>query len=284
MNTLNTILSFKLLLLLAAGSVWGSTQAAHPALDSILRPIDSIEAEAKAKPETATESVADEDLALPRVRLSMDHILETLRSHLQQELGDVGRIEISSNTVWRPIRLPANATWSLYTRDSFTMESRGNWFPLVHLELNGVVRGSWRIPVTVAIYQPVMVAGQRLNRGDQPVGMAVMTAQRDILRERGNPVPAGTDLSGYEVVQPIQLERTLTWGDIALRPAIRRGDQVEAIMEAGSLTVVLSATSLEDGIQGQRITLRNPRSRRDFQGIVIAPGRVRVEQTLHSHL
>ncbi len=56
---------------------------------------------------------------------------------------------------------------------------------------------------------------------------------------------------------------------VRIRPVIRRGQAVDALVEDGALTISMKVEALEDGAPGQFIRVRNAQSLRDIRGKVV---------------
>jgi flagella basal body P-ring formation protein FlgA len=70
--------------------------------------------------------------------------------------------------------------------------------------------------------------------------------------------------------------RVLTWRDITRRPLVRKGDVVEVSAGDGQLLITMKALAMENGAQGDTVTVRNPVSRKDFAAMVVDENRVQV--------
>lgn len=256
---------FNSLLIAAAGNV---------TLEQILRPVEMLALQPAVA--EAHEAAARERRATAPVRISLTDVLDNLQAHLSDTVADGDQLELTSNAQWRPLVLPGDTQWIAYTDSPLRPDPRGNWFPLVRIEADGELIGSWRLPVKVGLYRMVWMSYQRLGRGDIPVAPAVKPVLRNIYLERGSPIPATEDISDYELVNPVAEGRLLSWNDLTLRPLIRRGDTVEVRLENGPLAVNMTAQSLQDGVKGDRILIRNTRSRREFAAVVTGPNQVRI--------
>lgn len=238
-------------------------------LEQILRPVDI--------PHAA--DVIGKALNPPPVRkiqIQLSDVLERLQQDLSRDLPRGDQIELSSTATWPPVAIAEDALWSVEVDGDFRPDNRGHWFPLVSLRINGEAAGNWRLPVRVALYREVWIAHHRLQRGEVPQEPSIQPVVRNIYLERGAPIPASEDLSGYELVNPVGEGRLLSWSDVTLRPLVRRGETVDVILNDGLLSVSMPAQSLQDGVKGDRITLRNPRSRREFHAVIIGPNRASV--------
>lgn len=105
---------------------------------------------------------------------------------------------------------------------------------------------------------------------------AVLEVRRvDLLRER-DVLPAAVGDRSHIFARALPPGRLLTWRDITRRPLVRKGDLVEVTAVDGSLAVTMKAMAMENGAQGDTVTVRNPESRRDFAALVVEENRVQV--------
>ncbi len=116
----------------------------------------------------------------------------------------------------------------------------------------------------------------------QPVAMgssfdpASLEVRRvDALRER-DIVPVATGDRSYVFARGVSPGRLLTWRDITRRPLVKKGEVVEVTAVDGGLAVTMKALAMENGAQGDTVTVRNPVSRRDFAALVVEENRVQV--------
>lgn len=241
-------------------------------LTAILRPLDRGLIPAKPEPSTSRETPAE----TKRERtLGEGDLIAGVKAEVERELAEGDMVELRHRGDWKPVRVATGSEWRFILSEPFRPDTRGNWFPLVVLEVEGKVAGSWRIPFRVDLYRSVFMAYERLGRGEVPVAPAVKTVKENIYEVRGNPIPATQPLTNYELVQPVGEGQLLTWEDVVPRPLIRRGDKVSVVLEKGALTVLVTAQSLEDGQAGDRILLRNNRSRQELTAVVTGPGKAK---------
>ena len=124
------------------------------------------------------------------------------------------------------------------------------------------------IPVTVNFYQEVVVTDRPLQRG------AVIT-ENDLRIERKNLSFRAdsyfTDMEevvGRELVHSLQMGHVLSERNLKLPVVIRRGQQVTLLAKSDTYEVRMSGEAMMDGVAGQRIKVRNSRSRRVIEGVV----------------
>ena len=63
---------------------------------------------------------------------------------------------------------------------------------------------------------------------------------------------------------------------LARRPLVRKGDLVEVTVSEGRLSLTMKALAMENGAQGDVVTVRNTESRKDFVAVVTHENQVRV--------
>ena len=62
--------------------------------------------------------------------------------------------------------------------------------------------------------------------------------------------------------------RLLNWRDVARRPLVRKGEMVEVAATEGTLLITLKGLAMENGAQGDTVTVRNLESKRDIHAQV----------------
>lgn len=119
-----------------------------------------------------------------------------------------------------------------------------------------------------ATRQPLTVGG--------PFDPSILETRRvDLFRDR-DALPAAVGDRSYIFARAVTAGRLLTWRDIARRPLVKKGDLVEVSAVDGMLAVTMKALAMENGAQGDTVTVRNPESRKDFAAMVIDENRVQV--------
>jgi flagella basal body P-ring formation protein FlgA len=97
----------------------------------------------------------------------------------------------------------------------------------------------------------------------------------DLFRDR-DALPAAVGDASFIFARAVQAGRIVTWRDIARRPLVKKGDMVEVSAIEGVLSITMKAMALQNGAQGEAVTLRNLESRKDFTAFVIDENRVQV--------
>jgi flagella basal body P-ring formation protein FlgA len=130
--------------------------------------------------------------------------------------------------------------------------------------------------VRAALWRDAWTARQPLTAG-APFDATQLEVRRvDLLRER-EALPAAVGDASFNFARSVPAGRLLTWRDLVRRPLVRKGDLVEVSAVDGPLVVTMKALALENGARGDRVTVRNPDSRRDFTATVTNENRVQVQ-------
>ncbi len=274
-------ITIRTILAAATALLWGSARlpagnvtAATVTLDQLLRPLEVSSNAKKSKDETADAKPAtDAFLFLSETDL-LGRLAEGITDGL--EMGD--KVHLTCRVGIRSIKVPRDAEWDVYSDEPFSPDSRGYWTPEVKIAVDDQLVKTLRLPLKVALFRNVYMATYRLDRGESLKLPGVKKIISNIFEHRGSPIPASVDLSGFELVQGIPEGRLVTWNDVTRRPDVRRGDMVDVVLKNGGLSINLVALSLENGVVGESVSLRNIRSRHEFSGVVSGNKKVEIIQ------
>ncbi|HEY3857440.1 MAG TPA: flagellar basal body P-ring formation chaperone FlgA [Verrucomicrobiae bacterium] len=187
---------------------------------------------------------------------------------MQQEyVKDRGELEIRLTRPWVPVDVPDEAL----SVKVFDLPNGGiNPDCAVHCELwNGQERvGRWEVVFHASIWKDVPIAHSGLIRGELLKDADISLERRDVL------VLRDAFMNFAHADNNLQLAENLTAGSpvlnrsVRMRPIIQRGQVVEGIFVEGALTISLKVETLEDGLLGQTIRIRNPKTKRELHGKV----------------
>lgn len=140
---------------------------------------------------------------------------------------------------------------------------------------DGESLGETTLTLRAALWRDAWVARQPLVN-NTPFDAALLETRRvDLLRER-DALPAAVGDRSFNFVRGVQAGRLLTWRDIARRPLVKKGEMVEVSAADGQLVVTMKALAMQNGAQGEVVTVRNLDSKKDFSAFVIDENRVQV--------
>ncbi len=134
---------------------------------------------------------------------------------------------------------------------------------------------SWQIylPAKVEQLSDVWVFRQNYQKGDI-ISSQELSMEKRPLSARSHPISLSSDkFKGLRASKTLRRGQIVEERDLCL---ICKGDNVELVVEAPTLTVRMNGISLNDGIKGQPITVRNSKSKKLVTGIASASGIIQV--------
>lgn len=145
----------------------------------------------------------------------------------------------------------------------------------VRVHGDGVLAADSSVVVRAAHLREVWIARQPIALGAIFDPASLDTRRVDLFRERDS-LPTSAGDRSFVFNRSISAGRALVWRDLSRRPLVRKGDLVEVSVTEGALLVTMKGLALENGAQGDIVTIRNPQSRKDFVAVVTHENRVQV--------
>ena len=199
-------------------------------------------------------------------------------------LGDVTQALASHFRVEGDLQVELLRPWALPTRSAAKWDVAVIEFPAalssslllrVRLVADGAPAGDATLMLRAALWRDAWVSRQNLTIGAGFDASVLETRRVDLLRER-DALPASIGDRTHVFARAVAAGRLLTWRDISRRPLVRKGDVVEVTAAEGTMLITLKGTAMENGAQGDVVTVRNAESRKDFTAQVVAENRVQV--------
>lgn len=136
----------------------------------------------------------------------------------------------------------------------------------------------WKLYVQayVSVFKRVAVAATYLPAGAALGADSVRFEERDVTSGGYGYVTDEELLRDSIVRQAVQEGATIPPQALSKAKLIRRGEAVAIVSKNGSIEVRMSGSALMDGAAGDRIKVRNEKSKRIIEGRVEAPGLVMV--------
>lgn len=178
--------------------------------------------------------------------------------------------------VLRPWTPPARvaAAWELAVTE-FPAVPASSMMLRARLLADGAAAGEATFVVRAQLWRDAWAAREPLAVGSAFEASALEARRVDLFRER-DVLPAAAGDRSYVFARAVPAGRLLTWRDISRRPLVKKGALVEVSAVEGTLAVTMKALAMENGAQGDTVTVRNPESRKDFAAMVIDENRVQV--------
>lgn len=134
---------------------------------------------------------------------------------------------------------------------------------------NTPVSSSDAAPATLAVLARAIARGSAIEAGDVVWMNAPANAPRDALSDPD-------DLIGKTAKRALQPNTPLRGADVMDTPAVRRGEPVTLLFEAGGIRLSVRGRSMGDGAAGTMIKVLNPQSNKTLDAIVESTGVARV--------
>ena len=124
------------------------------------------------------------------------------------------------------------------------------------------------VPVSVSLFGDVVVAARPLPRSHLLTAADLKLARRDLAQLHAGYYSHIDQLVGKQAGRNIALDTAVSSLLVKEPLAVRRGQRVSLVANAGGLEVRMTGEAMSDGTAGERIRVRNLRSKRIIDGIV----------------
>ena len=225
----------------------------------------------KMAPDLATNnwSGAEQIIVTRRTRtLEESELKELLTTELQHAaVRERGELELRFGRAWIPVVIP-DEPFVLKILELPTAGITPNFIARFELRAGLESLGLWQLPVQARVMREIWVAGAMLPRGQSLRDAELTQEKRDLLTLRDSIIALPAGHEAMELAENVSAGAPLTARSLRMRPVIRRGKIVEALVQEGALVISVKVEALEDGVPGQTVRVRNPQSKREFRGKV----------------
>lgn len=200
-------------------------------------------------------------------------ILATVEGFLQGRFGDSADTRFEIGALDPRLRLTA-------CRRSLRASLPENGRQLGHSSV--IVRcpepEGWKIRVTVRIqrFARVLIARRALPRGTYLQADDVQFERREISRLNHGYFRQFDEIREMVTRRNLRRGQVLTAASVSPPRLVQRGEAVTILARSGGLAIRVKGEALMDGRRGDRVRVRNSRSKRELQATVIAAGTVAV--------
>lgn len=193
----------------------------------------------------------------------------------QQTANPAGQdIEISVGRIDRRLKLTPCKT---VPTPFLTAEAKLQGKLTVGLRCAGPKPWTVYIPAQIKIFANVITATHPLHRGTIISAADVSPMRKEISLMRSGYFTKANKVIGKVITQNLATGHAVTTQRIKAPIVVHRGDKVAIIASVGTLKVKGKGEALRDAAQGERVSVRNSRSKRIIQGIVTNPGIVEIQ-------
>lgn len=161
--------------------------------------------------------------------------------------------------------------------EAFAPNRRKNTHKLtIGIRCNDNPGWSLYVPTTISVKKPILVAASDLKRGTILHKGNLVYRVHDIARLPRGYVDRLELAIGKQLKSQLRSNTPLTPSKMVAPLSVKRNSQVTILADIGSIQVRMNGKALSSGATGERVRVRNNSSKREVEGIVIAPGVVRV--------
>lgn len=209
----------------------------------------------------------------PAAPFTPDQLIASLTRSLAAHFNFDGELQVELIRAWTPPARAAKA-WDVAILEYPPVPS-SSMMVRCRLLADAAPVGETTLVVRAQLWRDVWATRQPVTVGTAFDASFLETRRVDVLRDR-DALPAAVGDHSYIFARAVPTGRMLTWRDIARRPLVKKGDLVEVSAVDGALIVTMKAMAMENGAQGDTVTVRNPESRKDFAALVVDENRVQV--------
>jgi len=205
--------------------------------------------------------------------LSRDQLVALLSQDLATHYNLEGELELDLVRPWSPPDRLA-ARWQVSVLD-YPAVAGASMLLRCRIVADNLTVAEPTIVLHAALWRDGWAAHEQLTVGSTFDPSVLETRRIDFFRER-DVLPAAVGDRSYAFARAVPPGRLLTWHDITRRPLVHKGEIVEVRATEGLMVVTMKALALENGSQGDTVTVRNPESHRDFPAVVVDENHVQI--------
>ena len=200
--------------------------------------------------------------------LNETELRELLTATLQRDfVKDKGELELRLSRPWAPVLVP-DETLALKIIDLPATGVSANFITRFELSAGTDRLGPWQVVTQARVMKDVLVARSALKR-EQPLQASDFTTERrDVLSLREPLDEAALRNPSLDLAESVQAGQPLLARSVRQRPVVQRGQLVDGLVRDGTLNISLKVEVLADGLPGQIVRVRNPKTKREFHAKV----------------
>jgi flagella basal body P-ring formation protein FlgA len=191
-------------------------------------------------------------------------VRDLLATTLQNEvIKDRGELELRLARPWSPVSVPDEPL----TLKILDLPSSGvsQHFILRFELLAGEDRvGPWQAVAQARVMKRILVAASSTRRGQGLTEADLLVERRDVLPLREPLEESALRNSSLEFIEVVAAGQPILARSVRLRPIVQKGTLVDGLVREGSLQINMRVEVLADGLPGQLVRVRNPKTKREF--------------------
>jgi flagella basal body P-ring formation protein FlgA len=124
--------------------------------------------------------------------------------------------------------------------------------------------GPWQVVAQARVMKRILVAASSTRRGQSLAEADLLVERRDVLPLREPLEESVLRNSSLEFIESVAAGQPILARSVRLRPIVQRGTLVDGLVRDGSLQIHMKVEVLADGLPGQLVRVRNPKTKREF--------------------
>lgn len=204
----------------------------------------------------------------------LDDIRNVAVKYVETEIaGNHHDIEIKTRPLDSRLKLP-RCKQELIADTPFNATQLDNLS--IKIRCNDATPWSIYVPLSVKIYQDILITRHALSRGDRIHTDDIELRRMEISGFSGRFLQQKSDAIGYILTRPLRAGQPVLSTSVKLPNIISRGQRVTLLSRQKNIQIRTQAESLMDAAAGERIRVKNTRSKRIIEGVVAKNGEVYV--------
>ena len=196
--------------------------------------------------------------------LQDDELRQLLAGTLQRDqVKDRGDLELRTSRPWTAVLVP-DEPLQLTVLDLPATGVSANFIVRFELRAGPERFGPWQLILQARVMKDVLVARNAVRRGQSLQEAEFAVEKRDVLALREPLDEAVLKNPTLEIVEALTPGQVLLARSVRLRPVVLRGQMVDGLVRDGALQINMRVEVLADGLPGQLVRVRNPRTKREF--------------------
>jgi flagella basal body P-ring formation protein FlgA len=237
--------------------------SAHADISSLLEPIEKKHSHEYSDGDSSEKSVRKE-----QGYVYPNEMLATISSLLLQRFNSSGDLRLRPDKNWSPIKIEEDR-WSIEVLNVVPNNIAPRMVIHFRLKSGTKIVGEWQVPVQAELWTDVYSLTKPLNRNESIKMEDVKVITVNALKHHNALVEATTDITRYELFQTVNIDDPLYWKNIRATPMIRQGQVIDVLAQEGFMKISTKGLAMQDGAKGELITVRNLKSKKEFQAQVI---------------
>ncbi len=196
--------------------------------------------------------------------LAESELRDLLTATLQKEsVKDRGELELRFMRSWTPVSVP-DEMLLLKIVDLPANGVGPNFIAKFELVVGQDRLGPWQAVLQARVMKDILVARSPVRRGQSLSEVEFTVERRDVLSLREPLDESALKNRSLEMVEAVPAGQPLLARSVRLRPVVLRGQMVDGLVREGTLNISLKVEALADGLPGQIVRVRNPKTKREF--------------------